>query len=108
LVEAAPQRLVGVVGDLHAGDVHRAILEHAVQVAEVLVWSPPQAQRVELGVLEVVHPIAEAHCRVSSRRAADVRLDVEIPEDTGVSAGGKCAEREEGEESPPECLHCVP
>ncbi len=108
IVEPASQRLVGVFGGLDAGDAHRAVLDHTVQVAEVFVWSPAQAQRVEVGVLEVVHPVGEAHRRVSSRGAVDVRLDVEVLDDAGASAGGKCADGEEGEETQPEYSHCVP
>ncbi len=108
IVEPASQCLVGVVGGLDAGDAHRAVLDHAVHVAEVFERSPAQAQRVEVGVLEVVHPVGEAHRGVSSRGAVDVRLDVEVLDDAGASAGGKCADGEEGEETQPEYPHCVP
>ena len=99
---AATSQLIAATGaaayDRDARDVDRTVLDDAVDVDEVLVRIPAQSQRVERGVLEIVHLVVEAHRHVPAARAADARLDVEVVEARRVRGGSpRAGEQQRGD-----------
>ena len=106
-IETVEDRFTRFARNVDSRDVHRAVFEDGVQVAEYVVVGAPHPECAEFGVLKIVDPIVEPQREVTARRTARVRLHVKVFEDACTSFRCKGQHCEQGECPLPPADHRV-